>query len=224
MSVINKIKKNEYIKSAIVIALIVALVLGFFFGLRAFLNIELRVVESGSMCVPYDGACDGWSHPFEHTLHTGDIVIIQGVKPADLNVNYPNSDIIVYKDPNDPTGTPIIHRIAERYEINGTFYFQTKGDGNPVDKWPAPLSPSEYDSRTLWFTGQGVSQDQVEGRVVIRIPWFGWIALVEKSNPLVVPLIIGLIILLIVLEFIMPIIKGKKGKPEEETKNISTQV
>jgi signal peptidase I len=223
LSVINKIKKNEYIKSAIVIALIVAVVLGFFIGLRVFLKVELTVVESGSMCVPYVGACDGWSHPFEHTLHTGDIVIIQSVNPADLKLNYPNSDIIVYKDPNDPTGTPIIHRIAERYEINGTLYFQTKGDGNPVDKWPTPISPREYDSNYLWFTGQGVAQDQVEGRVVMRIPWIGWIALIEKGNPLVVPLIIGLIILLMVLEFVIPVVKGKKGKPEEETKNISPQ-
>ncbi len=226
MSIINKIKKNEYLKSAIAIVLIVALVLGFFFGLQLALgtSVPIRVVESGSMCIPYDGACDGWSHPFDRTLHVGDIIIIQQVNPADLNANYPNSDIIVYKDPNDPTGTPIVHRIVERYEINGTYYFQTKGDGNSGDKWPAIPSPNEYDSRALWNTGQGVSQDQVEGRVIMRIPYFGWITLFQRNNPLGLPVLIGLILLLVVLEFIIPIIRGKKGKPEEETKNKSVEI
>ena len=90
---------------------------------------------------PIDGACDGWSHPFDHTLHIGDIIIIQKVNPADLNANYPNSDIIVYENPTDPTSTPIVHRIVATYKVNGTLYFQTKGDGNG-DKWPATPSAS----------------------------------------------------------------------------------
>ena len=132
LSVVTRIRRNEYFKSAIVIALIIAVVLGLFFGLAMALGtaVPVRVVESGSMCVPYDGACDGWSHPFDQTLHVGDIIVIQKINPADLNANYPNSDIIVYENPTDPTSTPIVHRIVETYELNGTLYFQTKGDGN----------------------------------------------------------------------------------------------
>jgi signal peptidase I len=84
------------------------------------------------------GACDGWlslDHPFAQTLHKGDIIIIQAVNPADLNANYPNSDIIFYKNPNGVT--PIVHRIVEKQEINGTLYFKTKGDGNGPLTWPA---------------------------------------------------------------------------------------
>ncbi len=138
LSIASRIRHNEYFKSAIVIAIIVAVVLGLFFGLTLALGtpVPVRVVESGSMCVPFDGACDGWSHPFDHTLHIGDIIIIQKINPADLNTNYPNSDIIVYQNPTDPTATPIVHRIVATYEENGTLYFQTKGDGNG-DKWPA---------------------------------------------------------------------------------------
>jgi hypothetical protein len=72
------------------------------------------------MCVSYGGTCDSWrslNHPFAQTLHKGDIIIIQAVNPADLNANYPNSDIIVYKNPNGVT--PIVHRIVEKQEING---------------------------------------------------------------------------------------------------------
>ncbi|MCL5949625.1 MAG: hypothetical protein M1490_04020 [Candidatus Bathyarchaeota archaeon] len=216
MIVATKIRRNEYIKSALVIALIVGVVLGFFFGLELVLGtgVPVRVVESGSMCVPYDGDCDGWSHPFAHTLHVGDIIVIQQVNPADLNVNYPNSDIIVYENPTNPTSTPIVHRIVERYEVNGTLYFQTKGDGNG-EKWPATPPVSDYDSNRLWTTGQGVPQDRVIGKVVMRIPYFGWITLFLRNNPWGLPVVIGLILLLVVLEFVIPIIRGKKGKPEE---------
>ncbi len=216
MSVISKITKNDYFKSAIAIIIIVALVGGFFVGLRVALNTDnpIRVVESGSMCVPYDGACNGWSHPFDHTIHVGDIIVIQGGDPSTFNLNYPNSDIVVYQNPNDPTGTPIVHRIVERYEVNGTYYFQTKGDGNGI-KWPTPVDPDEYDSRVLWNTGQGVSQYQVEGRVVMRIPWLGLVTLFLRTNSWGLPLIIALIILLIVVEFVIPIIREKSPQPSQ---------
>ncbi len=221
MNIFTKIRQNDYFKSAVVIGIIIALVLGFFFGLQLALgtDVPVRVVESGSMCVPYDGACNGWSHPFDHTLHVGDIIVIQKVNPEDLNNAYPNSDIIIYKNPTDPTSTPIVHRIVETYTVNGTLYFQTKGDGNSAIKWPNVPSPQEYDSRTLWSSGQGVSQELVIGKVVMRIPYFGLITLFLRNNPWGLPLIIGLIIALVVLEFIIPILRGKEGKEGEIKEN-----
>ncbi len=218
-----KFLRNEYVKSAIVIAVIVGLVLGTFLALQLVLGsaVPIRVVESGSMCIPYDGACDGWSHPFAPTLHKGDIIIIQKVDPKDLNANYPNSDIIVYENPTDPTDTPIVHRIVAEYEVNGTLYFQTKGDGNGV-KYPAVPSASEYDSNSIWHTGEGVPQNLVIGKVVFRIPYFGWITLILKGNPWGLPLIIGLILLLVVLEFIIPLLRHK-GSKLEQTQNSEIQ-
>jgi signal peptidase I len=219
LSVLTKIKRNEYVKSAIVIGVIIGVVLGFFFGLQLALgtSVPVRVVESGSMCVPYDGACDGWTHPFAQTLHIGDIIVIQKISPADLNANYPYSDIIVYENPTDPSSTPIVHRIVHVDNINGTLYFQTKGDGNSATKWPNPVTAGEYDSNTLWNTGQGVPQNYVIGRVVMRIPYFGWITLFLRGNSWGLPVIIGLILLLIVLEFVIPLARGKKDKPQPET-------
>ena len=140
MNTTIRVRNNEYAKTLIVIALIVGIVLGFFFGLQLILNnpVPVRVVESGSMCIPYGRLCNGWlslNHPFARTLHKGDLIIIQGVDPKDLNTNYPNSDIIIYENPTDPTSTPIVHRIVTSYEVNGTLYFQTKGDVND-DKYP----------------------------------------------------------------------------------------
>jgi hypothetical protein len=144
---LRKLSKNNYFKTIVTIVLIVAITGGFFLGIQLVLGTPapLRVVESGSMCVPYDGACEGWfslDHPFAQTLHKGDIIIIQAVNPADLNANYPNSDIIVYRNPNGVT--PIVHRIVEEIEMDGTLYFKTKGDGNGPVTWPA--IPNYYDN------------------------------------------------------------------------------
>jgi signal peptidase I len=216
LSILSKIPRNENFKSILAIAIIVVVVLGFFFGLRFALNTEVpvRVVESGSMCVPYDGLCDGWSHTFAQTLHVGDIIIIQGVDPDTLNADYPNSDVIVYLNPNNPSATPIVHRIVSKYEINGTLYFQTKGDGNG-QPWPSDVSPQEYDSHTLWNSGQGVPEDLVIGKVVMRIPWFGHITLFLRNNPVGLPIVIALIILLLLVEFVIPAIRSKNRQPPQ---------
>ena len=192
------------------------IILSSYFILMAGLNtsVPIRVVESGSMCIPYGGGCNGWlslNHPFSPTLHKGDLIIIQGIDPKELKTDYPNSDIIVYKRPNDPTATPIVHRIVTSYEVNGTLHFQTKGDGNGTP-YPAAVSPNEYDSNTpiLSTDGEGVPANLVEGRVIMRIPYVGWITLILKGNSLVLLFVATIIVLLIVLEFIMPMLKKRK--------------
>jgi signal peptidase I len=221
MANLNKLLKNDLIKTAVALALIAAIVLGFFFGLSIILgtSMPLRVVESGSMCTE-PMMCDGWSHPFTPTLHVGDIIIIQAVNPADLNVDYPNSDIIVYQNPNDPTGTPIVHRIVANYtDENGTLRFQTKGDGNG-ENWPAIPDQSQYDSHSLWTTGEGVSQDQVLGKVIMRIPILGWITLFMKTNSWALPLVVVAIMLLVVIEFVLPAMRHKKGGSEQQNRGV----
>lgn len=205
----ESIWRSEYVKPIIAIVLVVGVLSGVFFGLQ----LTVRVVESGSMCIPYDGYCDGLlslDHTFNGTLHKGDIIIVQHVNPETLNVNYPNSDIIVYKDPRNPTETPIVHRIVTSYTENGVLRFQTKGDGNAYNRWPQTPNSNEYDSNYLWFTGQGVSADQVEGKVVMRIPYFGWMTLILQGNQWIVAVLVGVIVVLLVLEFIMPEIRKRK--------------
>jgi signal peptidase I len=207
LSAAKKLWKNNYFKTAIAIALIVAIVLGFFLALQLALNTPYPAltVESGSMCIPEGRFCDGWSHPFARTLHIGDILIIQGVNPADLNANYPNSDIIVYRDP--ASNKLIVHRIVSEQNINGTIYFKTKGDANGPIFWPD--QPNYYDDIP---DARGVPQDLVVGRVVMRIPWFGWITLFMRNNPWGLPVFIALILLLVVVEFIAPTLKRKKKR------------
>jgi hypothetical protein len=212
---LKKLWKRDYVKTAVAIALIVALIAGLFLGLVIALGTlaPIRVVESGSMCVDYGGDCDGWTHPFDHSLHVGDIIIIQKVNPADLNANYPNSDIIVYDNPSGD----IVHRIVEKQEINGTLYFKTKGDGNGPTFWPNV--PKYYDNLP---DINGVPQNLVEGKVILRIPWFGWITLLFERNSWGLPLVVALIVLLVVIEFVLPVVKEKRKKAAQQS-NKNTQ-
>jgi len=207
---LKKLWKNEYVQTAVVIGLIALVVFGVWYGSQLVLNTPYPAlaVISGSMCIPQNDRCDGWSHPFDHTLHIGDLIIVQGVNPKDLNADYPNSDIIVFHDPRNPDEL-IVHRIAAEEERNGVLYFYTKGDGNGIHKWPSQPSTAEYDP---W--GE-VSQDLVVGKVVMRIPWVGHLVLFMR-NSVGLPIIIALIILIVIIEFVVPLLRGKKQSEQPE--------
>jgi len=221
LSSLKKMWKNDYFKTVIAIVLIVAIVLGFLVGLQAVLHTPdpALTVESGSMSIPYDGTDNFWAsieHPFYRTLSIGDIIIVEGVKPKDLNTNYPNSDIIVFHSPDDPS-LLIVHRIISSEAINGTIYFETKGDGNG-NFWPqkptSGLDPWDFNNPP------GVNQNMVVGKVVMRIPWFGWITLFMRDNSWGLPVVIALILLLVIVEFVVPILREKKPEQQNPTQHL----
>jgi signal peptidase I len=211
--------RNEYFKTVVIIVLIVALVFGLFFGLQFALHTPYPAltVVSGSMNVPYGTSDDNFwltlTTPFDRTLSVGDIIIVQGVNPKDLNTNYPNSDVIVFHNPYDPSDL-IVHRIVSAETVNGTIYFVTKGDGNG-NPWPQ-TPQTGFDP---WDSNNppGVPASMVVGKVVMRIPWFGWITLFIRDNPLGLPAIILVIMLVAILEFVLPVLREKK--PKQETQN-----
>ena len=219
MAAARSVWRNEYFKTVVIVLLIVAIVLGLFFGLQWALHTPYPAltVVSGSMSIPYGaGDYNFWltlATPFDRTLSVGDIIIIQGVNSKDLNTNYPNSDIIVFHDPND-TSELIVHRIVSAETVNGTTYFITKGDGNG-NPWPQ-TPKTGFDP---WDSNNppGVPASMVVGKVVMRIPWFGWITLFIRDDPLGLPAIILIIMLVIILEFVLPIFREKK--PQQETQN-----
>lgn len=216
---LKKLWKNEYVQTATVIGLIVLIFFGIWFGATLVLNTPnpIVVVPSGSMCIPYDGACEAhlWDHPFARTLHVGDLLILQGVNPQDLRTDYPNSDIIVFHQAVNPDEL-IVHRIVAVDEINGTLYFHTKGDGNSPVKWPE-VPPREYYDGLPIEPPAGVAQDQVVGRVALRIPWVGNIVLFMRT-PSGLFLVAVLIALLLVIEFIIPVLRRKRPISTEPSK------
>jgi len=210
--------KNDYFKTVVAIALIVAVVLGLFLGLRAVLNTSdpALTVVSGSMSVPYDASdYNFWltlATPFDRTLSVGDIIIVQGVNPKDLNTNYPNSNIIVFHEPGDPN-TLIVHRIVSAETVNGQLYFITKGDGNG-NPWPE-TPKSGFDP---WDSNNppGVPASMVVGKVVARIPWFGWVTIFVKDYQWGLPVIILIILVIAIIEFVVPVLTEKKPKQENQ--------
>jgi hypothetical protein len=224
---LRKMWKNNYFKAVVTIVLIIAVVLSFFFGLQIGFKTSypLLTVESGSMSVPFDAQEDiSWrgfwlsiTHPFDRSLSVGDIIIVQGVNTKDLNTNYPNSDIIIFHSPVN--GELIVHRIISSETVNGVTYYQTKGDGNGYpDTWPKkPTSGlDQWDSSNP----PGVNQMLVVGKVIMRLPLFGWITLFMRNSSLGLPVIIGLILLLVIIEFVIPIIR-KRPKERNDIKQRS---
>jgi signal peptidase I len=202
-SSVRRVWENDYFQTAVMILVILGLVFGFWYGSRLVLNTEypMLAVASGSMVLPPPGQYgvrdDGWSQPFGRTLHTGDLIIVQGVKPEDVyaapyNASGRSGDILVFFVGDQL----IVHRAVEKIvDLNGNISFKTQGDNNPG---PGPGSPTPSES--------------VIGRVVMRIPWFGHIALYMRNSTGIV-IVVVLIVVLIVVEFLLPLVTRKK--PED---------
>jgi signal peptidase I len=200
---LGQLWKNEYFQTAIMILLIFMVVFGFWFGLRLALNTDypMLAVASGSMCTVQPNRCDGWSHPFARTLHTGDLIIVQGVNASDIHPGpYPDGDILVFHL-SSQSDELIVHRAIAWYD-NTTVV--TKGDGN--------ISPGPPDEGK-------VPVNLVVGKVILRVPWIGHLALLMRDNSGVY-LVIALIIIIIVVELVLSISEDK----ETETKKDKTAV
>jgi signal peptidase I len=91
---------------------------------------------------------------FRNGFNKGDIMILMGVKPKDINVG----DVIVFKSPL--LSDPIIHRAVKK-SLNNTIVFQTKGDHNN----DSINQHGEYN----------VDQSRIIGKAVLRVPYLGWI-------------------------------------------------
>ena len=127
-----------------IIPLVVAIILAIWFAIGIF-PIKPIAIASGSM---------------EDELYVGDIAIIQKCNANDVNVG----DIIEYQ----MEGYTIVHRIIEKTQRNGEFYFVTKGDSNNApDK-------------------EEVRENQLIGKVIFKIRYLGypaiWLHIVQENE------------------------------------------
>ena len=88
---------------------------------------------------------------FNNGFNKGDIIILVGKKPKDME----RLDVMVYA--SDSYKYPIIHRVVQIDNADSGIEFVAKGDNNKVSD-PAP-----------------VSEKQLLGKAVLRIPMLGWI-------------------------------------------------
>jgi signal peptidase I len=209
--------KKEFAQTAIMIVIILVVVFGLWFGSQLVLGTPYPAlaVASGSMCKVQYMYCDGWSHPFERTLHIGDLIIVKAVNPKELNTApYPDGDIIVFHKPLPTLDFPdelIVHRAIANTTRDGIVYFRTKGDGSSGggDYWG-----NDYRGENYSWNGM-VSEKLVVGKVVQRIPWIGHLALLMR-NSYGMYIIIALIILIVIVEFVVPELRGKKPETKPE--------
>mgnify|MGYP000383168288 CR=1 FL=1 len=105
-------------------------------------------------------------------FYKGDMLVLQGTPQEQLTVG----DVIVFDPPSG--GTPVVHRII-RLNTDGTF--QTKGDANNGQLF--------YEKR--------IDYSQIHGRVILIIPYLGWIkiAVMEYVLPNIMWVFMGATIL-----------------------------
>ena len=197
--------KKEWVKTAILYAIIIGGVIVFQLGLRVALRTQypLAAVESPSM-VP--------------TLLEGDIILVRGLNAGEIKVGKigenPEGDIIVFYDPTGRTRTVywffkeralIVHRAVDKAYVDGVLRFQTQGD-NPYTN----PSPDQGSDPRGW-----VAETKVVGKVVGRVPWFGYVSLYMQSDAGMM-LIVVLFIVMIVIDYIaLPIWESLKSEKKE---------
>lgn len=91
------------------------------------------------------------SGSMEPAISTGDAIIVDNVEPTSIE----EGDVITYT--RSEGETPTTHRVTEVLEQDGTSAFLTKGDANDQPD----ASP--------------VSESQVQGKVVLTLPYIGYV-------------------------------------------------
>jgi len=99
------------------------------------------------------------SESMEPVLYRGDLLVVQARAPDQIRLG----DIIVYRDTEFHPETSIVHRVVEIVNVNGTYFYYTRGDANAV---------RDEGYRTY---------DEVVGVVVLTIPWIGNVSLFLRT-------------------------------------------
>lgn len=103
--------------------------------------------------------------PLKNGFNTGSIIVLRGVKPEKIEIG----DVIVFRNEElcrtRGLCEPVIHRVVNINEENGTRTFQTKGDHN-ID--------SDYSERET-------PQDHVLGKAIMKIPLLGYVKILAVN-------------------------------------------
>lgn len=107
------------------------------------------------------------------TLKQGDLILVRGCSIAFVN------DVIVFESPRNSEGEAnrlIVHRVVKTNSVNGTVYYQTKGDNNPYpDYW------TDYRGSAYAYDGM-VSNKLLVGKVAHVIPYVGAVILFTQTS------------------------------------------
>ena len=218
----SKLIGNYWKKIFKVLMLLTAIVigfLGFWFASKIILNTEYPMlpVSSSNMCI-FPSNCCSLMHPFEPTLHVGDLIIVQGVDSRDVNFSYPKSDILVFHSPKSDSydsGSLTITRVVAKEEKSGIVYFRTKSDrlGANIGSEMPNASECEHwnDYRENYTLNGMISEKLLVGKVIFRIPWIGYIALFMQNSFGIFILVVLTILIILIAKFTISISANKKS-------------
>jgi len=120
-------------------------------------NFNVWWEKSGNWYVSNDIGKDEFSgFGFKNGFNKGDIMVLKGKAPNDLEMG----EVIVFWSARRD---PIIHRVVNKWQENEVYYFKTKGDNNPAS------------IKSPFLDETKISQEQVVGNAVFRIPMLGYI-------------------------------------------------
>jgi len=94
----------------------------------------------------------------------GDIIILKGKSMKDIEVG----DIIVFQTLKPD---PLIHRVVKKWKENSVYLVQTKGDNYATNK----KSIKGYDNQGYYIDETRISEEQIIGEALFRIPLLGYI-------------------------------------------------
>lgn len=95
---------------------------------------------------------------YKNGLNIGDVMVLYGKDPENIEIG----EVLIFKPLDEEffaTKGPVIHRVVNKWEENGTIYFRTKGDHNPQ-------SFTNFEER--------IPEENVIGVSILRIPFLGY--------------------------------------------------
>ena len=125
------------------------------------------------------------SYSMVPVFYKGDILVLQGVPGNDYQVG----DVVVFSVPH--RGTPVVHRVMK---INPDGSFVTKGDAN------SGHIVFTDEKGNVVYSEQHVEREDIHGRVIVIVPYLGWVKIGMMQY--VLPNALYILIAIVVIAFI----------------------
>ena len=197
------------------------MVSGFWLGMRLILSSDppLTFISSNYMEIRSEQTNEWEINLFGMSLCVGDLVFVEWADAEKLYSNYPNSDIVVFHNPDAPNELAAL-RMVSKTKIDGKWYFFVKGDGVGSSKWPAEVDLAqcvEWKNQDESLPSGAVSEDLIVGKVVLRVPLAGALAVFVHESfgvndsfvAVALPLIFVLFVFVVSADFVVPFLLGQ---------------
>ena len=198
MTKINISKKQK--KDAVIALVVVIVAIGGSFGFLRILKLTLKTNNPLVIVI---------SESMEPTIYRGDLLIIQGMDPAEIE----NETIILYNSlglwppPHRQVEEPIVHRVISKYmnETDGKWYFITLGDNNDDTDPPGSVGIEIP-----------VPEDRVIGIVRTIIPKIGLVKMWLEKTPFISTIILVGLSISLLISIIWDFTHPEKNDENEE--------